>query len=197
MESFAKRQQHFKRHGKKSGAMNELTFWKKEPEIEILTGLRFGRHKGYLDFKRINKEEQIIRREEAKSKPNPNKYNPIHWRIICSYEELAVRVNEMHSIISMIASTDSEMSQLIKPHPKFLFRASLWEEKVFAPGGEVLDKYSQEYGEAPTLCCKTTLPFYEFIRDIGEFDRQIEALIFWYYRYDMELYRNDTKSDGF
>ena len=196
MESLAKRQQHFERHGKKSGTMNELTFWEKGSEIEMLTSLRFGRHHEFMDFNRINCEEYSIRRREAKFNSNPDKYNPTHWRIICSYEEIVNRAAGMHSLISTIAEGDPETKQLVKPFPKFVFPASLWQEEVFVPGRETLDKNTGEYAAAPIHCCKTTLPFYEFIRDFGEFDRQIEALIFWYYRQDMDLYRDDTKNDG-
>ena len=193
MESLAKRRQNFERHGKKSKAMYELTFWEKEKQIEMLTSMRFGRHQEYLTFNRINCEEQSLR--EMKSEAG--KYNPSQWRIICSYEEIAARITQMHAVVSLIASGNPEMKQLVKPCPKFVFTASMWQEEVFVPGKETLDKNSEEYYKAPIHCCKTTLPFYEFIRDFGEYDRQLEAMIFWYYRHDMELYRNETGSDGF
>ena len=46
-------------------------------------------------------------------------------------------------------------------------------------------------------CCKSLLPLYKYVRNNGEFDLEIEALIFGFYRHDMAQYQKDTGKDGF
>ena len=200
METLETRARHFKQHNKGNGSLDSVTFWDDQSKIQILTDFRFSRHELCIEYMRINAEEKFYR-ESKLDRPgyDASEYNPTQWRIICSYEEIVKRARDLHKVIEILAGTDPDLRQLVKPMPEFVITAQMWQEKM---------ETSQEQSEASTekthaifirsvTCCKTLLPFDKYIRDGGRFDREIEALIFGFYRRDMEKYREDTKNDGF
>ena len=200
METLETRARHFKQHNKGNGSLDSVTFWDDQSKIRIFTEFRFSRHELYVEYMRINAEEKFYRQREI-DRPgfDASEYNPTQWRIICCYEEIVKRVSNLHKVIEILASTDQDLHQLVKPMPEFVITAKMWQEKM---------ETSKEQEEASTenthaiffnsaTCCKTLRPLDNYIRDGGEFDREIEALIFGFYRRDMEKYREDTKNDGF
>lgn len=194
MESFETRLQHFQKHGKGDNTMQSLTFWGKNSELKTLTTLRFSRHFIYMDFMKINCEEQSIRQRK---KLDLSEYDPTLWRIICSYEEIVKRIKITHSLVEILSAADPELRQLVTPVPEFAFNVSMWQEKIVSVMDDEMDEEPGKTSINPIKCGKTTQPLYDYICDGGELDRQIESMIFWFYRRDMEEYQKAIKNDGF
>lgn len=200
METLEARVRHFQQHSKGDGSLQSVTFWGDKTKIQALTSFRFGRHEIYNEYMRINCEEKSYR-ERVLDHPEYNaaEYDPTQWRIICCYEEIIQRVRQLHMAVEVFASTDPDLRKLVKPFPEFSITGSMWQEKMI----EFQEK-EQSGGEDTRMvwfnsvtCCKSLLPLYKYVRDDGEFDLEIESLIFGFYRHDMEEYRKDTKNDGF
>lgn len=200
METLETRFRHFQQHNKGDGSLQSLTFWGNKSRIRILTKLRFSRHEIYTGYMRINSEEKDYR-ENVLNGPgyNAEEYDPTQWRIICSYEEIIKRVRDLHMALEVFSSTDSDLKQLLKPVPEFSINGSMWQEKTveFRKEEEETNGKSKTFFFDSVSCCKSLLPLYEYIRDNGELDREIESLIFGFYRRDMEEYRKAIKNDGF
>ena len=200
METLDTRFRHFQQHNKGDGSLQSVTFWGDKSKIQVLTCFRFSRHGIYNDYMRINCEEKSYR-ESVLDRPDFNaaEYDPTQWRIICCYEEIIKRVRQLHLVVEVFASTDSDLRQLVKPVPEFSINGSMWQEKMVR-----LEEQEQASTENTKMvlfnsvtCCKSLLPLYKYVRDDGEFDREIEALIFGFYRHDMAQYQKDTGKDGF
>ena len=200
METLETRSRHFKQHNKGDGSPVSVTFWGDKSKIQIFTDYRFSRHEIYIEYMRINAEERFYRESElARPDHKATEYDPTQWRIICSYEEIVKRIRNLHMVIEILASTDPDLKQLVKPMPEFTITGAMWQEKI-----ETRKKQEEASTENTHViftdsatCCKSLRPLDNYIRDGGEFDREIEALIFGLYRQDMEKYREDTKNDGF
>lgn len=200
METLETRFRHFQQHSKGDGSLQSLTFWGDKSKIQILTNFRFTRHEIYIEYMRINTQEKYYR-ENVLNQPgyNAEEYDPTQWRIICCYEEIVKRVRNLHMVIEVFASTDSDLQQLVKPVPEFSINGSMWKEKMipFRKQEEGATEKTKTFFFDSVSCCKSLLPLYEYLRDGGEFDREIEALIFGFYRLDMAQYLKDTGKDGF
>ena len=200
METLDTRFRHFQQHNKGDGSLQSITFWGDKSKIRILTRLRFKRHEIYTDYMRINSEEKHYRENELNFPGhNAAEYDPTQWRIICCYEEIIKQIRRVHTALEVFSSSNSDLKQLLKPVPEFSITGSMWQEKMV----EFREEEKEESGDTTTFffdsvtCCKSLLPLYKYIRDNGDFDREIESLIFGFYRRDMEQYLNDTKNDGF
>ena len=200
METLETRIRHFQQHNKGNGSLQSVTFWGDKSKVQALTCFRFSRHGIYNDYMRINCEEKSYR-ERVLDHPGYNaaEYDPTQWRIICCYAEIIQRIRQLHMVIEIMASTDSDLKQLVKPVPDFSINGSMWQEKMvkFRKDEQAATENTQMFFFDSVTCCESLLPLYKYIRDNGEFDREIEALIFSFYRRDMEQYLNDTKNDGF
>lgn len=200
METLETRIRHFQQHNKGNGSLQSVTFWGDKSKVQALTCFRFSRHGIYNDYMRINCEEKSYR-ERVLDHPDYNaaEYDPTQWRIICSYEEIIKRVRQLHLAVEVMASTDSDLRQLVKPVPEFSVTGSMWQEKMVRT--EEQEQASTENTKMvffnSVTCCRSLLPLYNYVRDDGEFDREIESLIFGFYRQDMEQYQKDTGKDGF
>ena len=200
METLEARVRHFQQHNKGDGSLQSVTFWGDKTKIQALTSFRFGRHEIYNEYMRINCEEKSYR-ERVVDRPeyNASEYDPTQWRIICCYEEIIQRVRQLHMAVEVFASTDSDLKQLVKPVPEFSITGSMWQEKM----AEFREEEQSGTEDTRMLCfnsitcCKSLLPLYKYVRENGEFDREIEALIFGFYRHDMAQYQKDTGKDGF
>ena len=200
METLDTRFRHFQQHNKGNGSLQSVTFWGDKTKIQALTSFRYGRHEIYNEYMRINCEEKSYR-ERVLDRPeyNASEYDPTQWRIICCYEEIIKRVRQLHMAVEIFASTDSDLKQLVKPVPEFSITGSMWQEKM------VEFREKEQSGTEDTkmvffnsiTCCKSLLPLYKYVRENGEFDLEIEALIFGFYRHDMAQYQKDTGKDGF
>ena len=200
VETLETRFSHFQQHNKRDGSLQSVTFWGDRSKIQILTCFRYSRHEIYNDYMRMNCEEQSYReRELARPDHNAAEYDPTQWRIICCYEEIIRRARQLHLAVEAFASIDPDLMQLVKPFPDFSVTGSMWQEKM--EKRQQREQSSTENTKTfffdSVTCCKSLLPLYEYVRDNGEFDREIEALIFGFYRHDMEEYRKETKNDGF
>ena len=120
METLETRARHFKQHNKGNGSLDSVTFWDDQSKIQILTDFRFSRHELCIEYMRINAEELFYRKREL-DRPghNPAEYDPTQWRIICSYEEIVKRARDLHKVIEILAGTDPDLRQLVKPMPEF------------------------------------------------------------------------------
>ncbi|MBQ9336742.1 MAG: hypothetical protein IJS14_05540 [Lentisphaeria bacterium] len=200
METLETRVRHFQQHSKGDGSPQSVTFWGDSSKIQLLTNFRFSRHEIYIEYMRINCEEQSYR-ERVLDRPgyNAEEYDPTQWRIICCYEEIVRRIRRLHMVIEIMASTDSDLKQLVKPVPEFSINASMWKEKMdeLREEGQTTTETTKMIFFNSVFCCKSLLPLYKYVRDGGEFDREIESIIFGFYRQDMEQYLEDTGKDGF
>ena len=200
METLETRIRHFQQHSKGDGSLQSVTFWGDRSKVQALTCFRFSLHGIYNDYMRINCEEKSYR-ERVLARPDYNaaEYDPTQWRIICCYEEIIKRVRQLHLAVEVMASTDSDLRQLVKPVPEFSVTGSMWQEKMVRT--EEQEQASTENTKMvffnSVTCCRSLLPLYNYVRDDGEFDREIESLIFGFYRQDMEQYQKDTGKDGF
>ena len=200
METLEMRLRHFQKHNKGNGTLEALTFWEEKGEIQLLSNYRFDLHEIYKDFAKISLEEGLFR-VNVLGKPDydASRYNPTQWRFICSYEEIVDRAQTLHSSILDFAVNDLELSRLLKPFPAFTINGTMWQEKME-------DKAVRKSPLLPKnklssynfiSCSKSLMPLCSYIMPCGEFDRQIEAMIFVLYRRDMEKYQDDTRNDGF
>ena len=200
METLDTRFRHFQQHSKGDGSLQSVTFWGDKTKIQALTSFRYGRHEIYNEYMRINCEEKSYR-ERVLDRPdyNASEYDPTQWRIICCYEEIIKRVRQLHLAVEVFASTDSDLKQLVKPVPKFSITGSMWQEKMveFREKEQSGTEDTQMFFFHSITCCKSLLPLYKYVRENGEFDLEIEALIFGFYRHDMAQYQKDTGKDGF
>lgn len=200
METLETRFRHFQQHNKGDGSLQSITFWGDRSKVQVLTGFRFTRHEIYVEYMRINCEEKSYR-ERVLDRPdyNAGEYDPTQWRIVCCYEEIVRRIQRLHMVIDILASTDSDLKQLVKPVPEFSINGSMWKEKMveFRNDEQASTENTKMFFFNSVTCCKSLLPLYKYIRDDGEFDLEIESLIFGFYRQDMAQYLKDTGTNGF
>ncbi|MBO7089389.1 MAG: hypothetical protein J6W70_05745 [Lentisphaeria bacterium] len=200
METLEMRLRHFQKHNKGNGTLEALTFWEEEAEIQLLSNYRFVLHEIHKDFVKISLDEQMFRMNVlGKPDYDTSRYNPTQWRFVCSYEEIVERARTLHSSIRDFAVNDLELSKLLKPFPAFTIIGTMWQEKL--EDNAVLKSPLLPKNKLSSYilisCCKSLMPLCKYILPGGEFDRQIEAMIFILYRRDMEKYQNDTQNDGF
>ena len=200
METLEMRLRHFQQHNKGNGTLESLTFWEEKAEIQLLSNYRFDLHEIYKDFVKISLDEQIFRLNVlGKPDYDASRYNPTQWRFVCSYEEIVDRAQRLHSSVRDFAVNDLELSRLLRPFPAFAINGTMWQEKLedHAIQKSPLLPKNKLNSYIVISCCKSLTLLCKYILPCGEFDRQIEAMIFVLYRRDMEKYQADTKDDGF
>ena len=199
METLETRMRHFQTHNKGNGSLQSLTFWGDRTNFKLLNSFRASLYEICKKYMEINCEEKYFRGKMEENGQNDFEYNPTKWRIVCSYEEVVERARQLHRVFELIASTDPELGKLVKPFPKFVISGAMWQEKLedHAIQKSPLLPKNKLNSYIVISCCKSLTPLCKYILPCGEFDRQIEAMIFVLYRRDMEKYQADTKDDGF
>ncbi|MBO4305187.1 MAG: hypothetical protein J6A21_11425 [Lentisphaeria bacterium] len=199
METLETRMRHFQTHNKGNGSLQSLTFWGDRTNFKLLNSFRASLYEICKKYMEINCEEKYFRGKMEENGQNDFEYNPTKWRIVCSYEEVVERARQLHRVFELIASTDPELGKLVKPFPKFVISGAMWQEKLekFQKKEVTSGERTNAYFCDVVTCCKSLRPLYDYLRDNGEFEQELEAVTFGFYRRDMEQYRKDTENDGF